>query len=286
MGDRMKPAPPELFTAECNTYNVEDFIFQCELYFRLTDVVSAKKRVLFAASRLSGSPLLWFKATVFPALTADDDTYDWLYFCHAISKEFTPVNAIREARDLLSKLQQDGTVRSYISQFRLLCMRIPDISDDEMLDKFLRGLDPKIRLECELREVDSVESAAHVAERYYAALNRIPTSVPSIVPIAPTTAPYHSNGFEHTETTAPAVEPFVPTEPSAPFEAEPMELGTARLSPADQQRLLNLQREGAAFKRLNAARGDHDFLKRVRACLHCRKIANHMKSNCPLKQNK
>ncbi|CAI5962873.1 unnamed protein product [Closterium sp. NIES-64] len=79
---------------------------------------------------------------------------------------FEPVNAIERARDNLAALRQHRSVAEYVNRFRELVLEIPDIPASEQMDKFKRGLKPKIRTEVELRECTSMDDMIRVAERF------------------------------------------------------------------------------------------------------------------------
>lgn len=242
-----KPIPPDIFDNTKKTYTVEDFLFQLDAYFTLSRVSDSVSRITFTSTRLSGAPLMWYRTTMPTQLS-------WEAFRSAFQDEFIPINAVRDARDQLARISQDGSVRNYLSRFRFLCMRIPNISEDEKLDRFLRGLESKLRMECELRGCTTVDEAAKVAERVYSTLR---------------------GGRSQTL-------------PARPYNTgpAPMELGALRTSPApgrsmspsarDKGRLQVLQTNG---RRLTD--DDRDFLKRIGACLFCRRMG-HFKDACPL----
>ncbi|CAI5950609.1 unnamed protein product [Closterium sp. NIES-65] len=79
---------------------------------------------------------------------------------------FEPVNSIERARDNLAELRQHRSVAEYINRFRELVLEIPDIPAAELMDKFKRGLKPKIRTEVELRGATTLDEMIRVAERF------------------------------------------------------------------------------------------------------------------------
>ncbi|CAI5934453.1 unnamed protein product [Closterium sp. NIES-64] len=79
---------------------------------------------------------------------------------------FEPVNAIERARDNLADLRQHRSVAEYINRFRELVLEIPDIPAAEQMDKFKRGLKPKIRTEVELRSAATLDEMIRVAEHF------------------------------------------------------------------------------------------------------------------------
>ncbi|CAI5982158.1 unnamed protein product [Closterium sp. NIES-64] len=79
---------------------------------------------------------------------------------------FEPVNSIERARDNLAELCQHRSVAEYINRFRELVLEIPEIPAAEQMDKFKRGLKPKIRTEVELRGATTLDEMIRVAERF------------------------------------------------------------------------------------------------------------------------
>ena len=54
---------------------------------------------------------------------------------------FRPVDYHRRARDELASCIQKGPVSHYIDKMKRIQRKIAGITDDEMLDRFTRGLD-------------------------------------------------------------------------------------------------------------------------------------------------
>src|SRR5208282_4858609 len=59
-----------------------------------------------------------------------------------------------------------GTVFEYVSILIALAMRIPGLSQTQILDKFIRGLKPKTRIEVELRDPKTPDEAYRLADRF------------------------------------------------------------------------------------------------------------------------
>ena len=84
----------------------------------------------------------------------------------AIHQYFAPPNENRRLQDEWASLRQTGTVNTYVSYIFALAMQIPDISETQVLDKFIRGLKPKTRIEVELRDPQTPEDAYRLADRF------------------------------------------------------------------------------------------------------------------------
>jgi hypothetical protein len=95
----------------------------------------------------------------------------------ALKRQFEPVNSEKLARDKLAALRQERSARDYIHQFRTLVLEIPNISPEEVMDRFTRGLKPNIRKEIELRPSSGqpfgFDEACALAERQDALYYRV-----------------------------------------------------------------------------------------------------------------
>ncbi|KAL1914576.1 uncharacterized protein VTP21DRAFT_8201 [Calcarisporiella thermophila] len=54
---------------------------------------------------------------------------------------FQPINSVKRVRDKLADLRQRRSVQEYAVTFRSLAMQIPGITEEELIDKFIRGLE-------------------------------------------------------------------------------------------------------------------------------------------------
>ncbi|ODQ51497.1 hypothetical protein SAICODRAFT_8798 [Saitoella complicata NRRL Y-17804] len=83
-----------------------------------------------------------------------------------LMKYFAPVNAARALRDEWHGSRQTTSVGEYVTRLNNLRIQIPEIRDIEFLDKFIHGLKPKVRLELELRNPQTLDEAIMIADRY------------------------------------------------------------------------------------------------------------------------
>src|SRR5437667_8483100 len=79
---------------------------------------------------------------------------------------FAPPNEDRCLQDEWVNLKQFGTVFEYMSVLTALAMGIPGLSQTQILDKFIRGLKPKTRIEVELRDPRTTDEAYRLADRF------------------------------------------------------------------------------------------------------------------------
>ena len=62
-------------------------------------------------------------------------------------------------------MEQRTSVQTYVHDFRELALQIPDLSEAEKLDRFLRGLKPRLQRELAIRDPRTMDEAVNMAER-------------------------------------------------------------------------------------------------------------------------
>jgi Ty3 transposon capsid-like protein/Zinc knuckle len=161
---RIRPAIPEVFKGTIDSNRVRQWIFSVEIYYELIHIQEAEK-VAFAISLLKENALLWWQS-----LEQENRPLDWDAFKKRMVAYFQPLGAVANARERLARLTQQGSVKGYIDTFRSLCLNIPELSADERLDRFKRGLKPEIRLQVAYARPATFEAAVTVAEEIDAIL--------------------------------------------------------------------------------------------------------------------
>lgn len=122
--------------------DVDGFLLQCEIYFKLTRSPD-HEHVLLAVSRLSGIALSWWRGNrvCIPGLDSD-----WTTFSARLGQEFRPVDADRDARERLYALRDRNlTVQAIINEFTRQIPRILALPDKEILHLFLHCLPRDVR---------------------------------------------------------------------------------------------------------------------------------------------
>jgi len=87
----------------------------------------------------------------------------WPEFENALRTEFVPQDSLRRSRDKIRKLTQRNSVSAYLAEFRNVSLMIPNMTEDEKVDRFCVGLKPQIRLEVLKSGVQTLEQAARIA---------------------------------------------------------------------------------------------------------------------------
>ncbi|GAO47243.1 hypothetical protein G7K_1453-t1 [Saitoella complicata NRRL Y-17804] len=109
---------------------------------------------------------LLYKGEVLEAEGKDPAALTWDSIKRGLMKYFAPVNAARALRDEWHGSRQTTSVGEYVTRLNNLRIQIPEIRDIEFLDKFIHGLKPKVRLELELRNPQTLDEAIMIADRY------------------------------------------------------------------------------------------------------------------------
>jgi hypothetical protein len=218
---KLKLPQPKSFSSSQHPGAMENFLFNCEQFF-IGMSVPADKKVFFASGLLDGPIKTWWRhtCTVHQASGTLDTLYDWSTFHALLLARFRAVNALRHARDTIASLKQDGPVRTYAQKIQKLAMQVLDMTDAELLDRFMRGLKPRTCMEVTMREPPSFGEAVKLADRYDSlfspgfGFSRQPSGMGSWVAVPP--VPFLSQF---------AANPILPT-------PTPMEIDALRRRPA------------------------------------------------------
>jgi hypothetical protein len=138
----------------------EVWLFQFNQYADINQLAE-NDRPKLAATYLEGNAATWWRNLV----TQSTNDISWVEFQQELIGTFKPVNAKKIARDRLAVLKQVNSVAKYNFDFTQLCLEINDISESEKLDKYVRGLKDKIRVEVELAEPATLAQAMSKAQR-------------------------------------------------------------------------------------------------------------------------
>ena len=141
------------------------FLFQLQEHLDISGITDDTLKIRVAGMALRGVAKTWY-AYVRNSLTPEHEKVKtFADFLTGLKAHFTPMDPIKIARDELAELKQTKTVREYTAAFRKLNLRIPGLSEDERLDRYIRGLKPKTRRELEIREPETFEAATRLAEK-------------------------------------------------------------------------------------------------------------------------
>lgn len=158
-----RPRQPDKYHGQRDFLLLGNWIFSVDQYFILTDM-PVQKQGPFVSTLLRDEALLWYRSNY---ETWDPKTpLTWEMLRAAMRDHFAPPNEDRRLQDEWANLRQQGSVFEYVSVLTALAMRIPGLSQTLILDKFIRGLKPKTRIEVELRDPKTPDEAYRLADRF------------------------------------------------------------------------------------------------------------------------
>ncbi|GAA5796805.1 hypothetical protein HPULCUR_002181 [Helicostylum pulchrum] len=136
--------------------------------------------VEYSVTLLSGRALLWYNRITF---NDQNNFISWPTFKTALDLEFRPQFAARSARDRLFEVKQTTSVQQYIHAFQDILLEV-SITDDEAIDKFIRGLKDRARAHVIMQDPVDLESAYQCATAFesatiYGHSTRTPTTASS-----------------------------------------------------------------------------------------------------------
>jgi hypothetical protein len=162
---KLKLPTPKSYDGSQTPGAVENFLFDCEQYF-VAKGIPSDKQVFFASALLEGSAKTWWRFLCQRPGLELDTLFVWQTFHDQFLDRFRAVNANRHARDQLANLKQEGSVRTYAQKMQELAVQIPSVQDDELKDRFIRGLKTRTRMEVTMRDPETFEDAVKLANKF------------------------------------------------------------------------------------------------------------------------
>ena len=144
------------------------WLFQVNEQMALLRMYDDETRIMFAGTALTQNAKTWYHA-----VRSEKSVRTWDDFQTKLKANFYPLDPVKHARDQLHPLLQMGSVRDYTATFRHLTAIIGNMSEDEKLDRYIRGLKTRTRNQVELKEPDSFEEACRLAEMIDVSNDRI-----------------------------------------------------------------------------------------------------------------
>ena len=163
MRSNLKPPP---YGEKDKAIDADTWLFQMEQWFETQPMLSEHEKVRLAGLLLHGMAASWYRDMTKRPSSQLPQTFE--AFKAEMLSMFMPVNRARMARDQLStaKQREGEPVEQYTQHMRRLFLAIGTISEDEKVDRFLRGLRPNLRREVYLQEPNDFEAASRIAAKY------------------------------------------------------------------------------------------------------------------------
>eukprot|EP00171_Calliarthron_tuberculosum_P005616 IDg5616t1 len=150
MGNKILVNKPVVFTGS-SSQSLESFLGHMDLYL---EKVPIDQQFNVAVSFLGEHAFDWYKVT-----EKVEGICSWIQLKEKLKERFEPVNKVQAARNKLAVWRQKQSVSAYNESFLKIIINIPNISTDEVIDRYTRGLKTSI----------STELCTHT----YASLNKL-----------------------------------------------------------------------------------------------------------------
>ena len=143
--------------------SVDTWIFGIEQY-NLVVQMNVEYLIPFAASFLTDHAATWWRHTFLEQeRLRPDELWTWNDFKDKLRAQFRPITSEQAGRDKLHTLRQTASVANYISLFQNTVMTIPSMSEEDRLDKFMRGLKADIHERVAIQQPRNLTEACRMA---------------------------------------------------------------------------------------------------------------------------
>ena len=211
--------------------------------------------LMFITTLLRGSALIWMQSL----LRRHNNKLSYALFKGEFLKYFEPINPVKKARDRLANLKQSTSLNSYVQQFRELANQATDMSEAEQLDRFVRGLKTRTRIEVELRDPKTLDDAIVMSDRFDSVL------------FGQSEFQMRDQFNNRNRFAQRRSQPAVRTVPS-------WSAGSGVSAPSNASATMEL--DSIKFKKLTPE--ERDRLRKMGSCFYCRQ-PGHMAGQCPKK---
>jgi hypothetical protein len=244
--------PPEFHGDKDDTWDLDTWEFQVKEFLALYGNLTPEAQIRVAGGFLRGNAATWFRDLRQKPTAEQPKDLDAFFAC--LKAVFQPIGTAKQARERLhtARMRDRESVAAYTTYMKRLFLAVPNMSEEDRLDKYVHGLTTRLRTEVMVRDPQTVEEAARFAANFEAALR-----------LAHGSNGYRSNsyGYDHGSTSHARAQASGPT---------PMEVDA--LSKSD-----NRTSRGASSR--GSSRPPSRPNNRDMVCYWCRK-PGHLARNC------
>lgn len=152
---------PSTYNGERSAAVINLWTEEVERYLEFNNVPH-DRRLLYAITLLRGRAQKWWNQLEMKK----EAPKTWETFKMMLEYAFKPSYSEQAARDKLANSKQVASVIDYVDTFQDILLDLPRISDDEALDRFVRGLKDDVRIHVLTREPRTLEEATRSAISY------------------------------------------------------------------------------------------------------------------------
>jgi Ty3 transposon capsid-like protein/Zinc knuckle len=159
----LKPAPYSGMRSETS---LDTWLFQLGQYFEAVHIQDDGQRIRVAGMLLAGQAAEWYRDLF--QHHQYEQPLTWHAFEEAMKTMFQPLGREIHARDRLAVAVQRNkdSLSQYTAYMRSLFLSIPNISEDEKLDRYVRGLQLTLQKEVRPRQPSTFDEAVTMAMRF------------------------------------------------------------------------------------------------------------------------
>ncbi len=142
---------------------INGFLASLHLKFAIRSITDDRSKVMIFGSHLVDGAQMWFSSVVNEGY--DNVGYDELV--DLFKKRFLPVRYAKDARSKLKELKQRKAVGAYIQEFTELASLVdpPYNNSVILLDQFIEGLKPAVKVHVENQDPHTIEDAFELAQK-------------------------------------------------------------------------------------------------------------------------
>lgn len=158
----LKPKQPEKYNGTRDFQKIDNWVASMDSYFAITD---AQPPLIYhyLNTIFTDEAATWFRYTYGKK---DPATITWETVKAELLSYFVRPNHTRRLRDQWAEARQTGSVTEYHTYLARIAMQLKKISEEEFIDKFIRGLKSNTRTELEFRDPKTIAEAVKWADTF------------------------------------------------------------------------------------------------------------------------
>ncbi|RVW51387.1 hypothetical protein CK203_094744 [Vitis vinifera] len=156
---RVKVPKPHTFSGKRDAKELDNFLWHMERYFEAIALTDEATKVCTTTFYLTDNATLWWRRR-FADIEKGMCTIDtWDAFKREIKRQFYPEDVAYLARKSIKRLKHMGLIHEYVKEFSTLILKIPNMSEKELLFNFIDNLQSWAEQELRRRGVQDLAMA-------------------------------------------------------------------------------------------------------------------------------
>ncbi|TYJ95701.1 uncharacterized protein E5676_scaffold726G00310 [Cucumis melo var. makuwa] len=164
---KVKVPKPKPFYGVRDAKALENFTFDLEQYFKVTNTVTEEAKVTLATMYLCEDAKLWWRSRYMDIQEGRCTIDTWDVLKKELHSEFFPENVEILAWRKLRDLKHTCSIQEYVKQFAVLMLDIHDMSEKDKVFCFVEGLKLWAKTKLYEQRVQDLTSAYAAAERLF-----------------------------------------------------------------------------------------------------------------------